>query len=327
MKTHSSSIESKVSWVGLVNLFTVYLIWGSTYLAIRVAVKGDTGFPPFILVSSRVILAGGLLLLLGIIQRQRIRLTRDELVTLVISGLLLWVGGNGLVSWSEKNVDSGLAALIVGATPIWVAVMEAIIDRKAPTMLLVGSLLIGFGGIAVLTVPVMRSGLDADIWPVIGLLVAALSWGAGSIFQGRRPLQLSPFVSSGYQHLFGCIGLLAISLAIGEKIPSPSTDAWLAWGYLVIFGSIIAFTSYINALHILPTNIVMTYAYVNPVIAVFLGWLVLGEAITSWTVLGTALVLLGVTGVFETRYKKKGNIVRELDGVGNNPGSNDHKNK
>ncbi len=304
MSDPTRSNTKQISWIGLLNLLTVYIVWGSTYLAIRIAVRDGLGFPPFFLAASRVILAGSLLLLFAVLQRQRIRLNRNELIVLAISGSLLWVGGNGLVSWSEQKVSSGLAALIVGATPIFVALMESAVDRKIPSLLLVGSLLIGFGGIVILTFPVIRSGIRSDVLSAIGLLVASFSWGAGSLLQSRNPVRISPFVSSGYQHLFGAFGLVILSLITKENFQSPPLEAWLAWGYLVVFGSVIAFTSFINVLQILPTNIVMTYSYVNPVIAVFLGWIVLDERITVWTIAGTLLVLLGVWGVFRTRYKK-----------------------
>ena len=152
-----------------------------------------------------------------------------------------------------------------------------------------------------LTLPVLRGGLHAEILSLVGILLAAVSWAGGSLLQSRKPVQLAPTVSSGYQHLFGAVGMIIMALVTGETFQSPPLQAWLAWGYLVIFGSLIAFTSYINALQILPTNIVMTYAYVNPVIAVFLGWVILKEPITGWTVAGTVLVLAGVMGVFRSR--------------------------
>lgn len=306
MRQQATTRDAQISWLGLLNLLTVYFVWGSTYLAIRIAVRDGAGFPPFIMAASRVVLAGSILLLFAALQRHRIRLNRSELIVLLISGSLLWVGGNGLVSWSEQKVSSGLAALIVGATPIFVALMESVIDRKVPSLLLVGSLLVGFGGIVVLTFPLIRSGIRADVLSAFGLLVASFSWGAGSLFQSRNPVKVSPLVSSGYQHLFGAFGLVILSLISKESFQSPPLDAWLAWGYLVVFGSILAFTSYINALQILPTSIVMTYGYVNPVIAVFLGWIILNEQITVWTISGTLLVLMGVWGVFRTRSKKSG---------------------
>jgi drug/metabolite transporter (DMT)-like permease len=219
--------------------------------------------------------------------------------------LLLWVGGNGLVSWAEQRVNSGLTALILGATPIWVALMEALLDRRLPSPLLMGSLLVGFAGITLLTLPTLLSGINADIVSVGAVLIAALSWGGGTLLQSRRPILLPPATSSGYQQLIGGAGQVLIALAISEPRPTPTPSAWLAWSYLVIFGSVLAFTSFIRAVNLLPINIVMTYPFVNPVIAVLLGRVILQEPITVWTIAGASLVLVGVAGVFRTRYYKR----------------------
>jgi drug/metabolite transporter (DMT)-like permease len=299
----SDSSLSNPKMTGLLHLFVVYFVWGSTYLAIRVTVREGAGFAPFTLGLSRVVVAGVLLVLWGALRRQRLIPTRQEWITLVVSGIMLWVGGNGLVNWAEQRMDSGISALIIAATPIWVAIVEAIIDRKLPSLRMVAALLIGFAGIAVLTVPTLRNGVQADFWAILGLLGAGFSWGTGSVFQSRKPVELSPQVSSGYQQLIGGVGFFLIVILLREPLPTPSSEAWLAWGYLVVFGSLLAFTSYIQALKLLPTKIVMTYPYVNPVIAVFLGWLILGEAVTIWTLGGAVLVLLGVTGVFRERYR------------------------
>jgi drug/metabolite transporter (DMT)-like permease len=300
-----SETHHSLSWSGLVSLFIVYFVWGSTYLAIRIAVGPGSGFPPFFMVSSRVLTAGTLLLVLAGLTRQRLRPTTPELITVIASGVLLWLCGNGLVSWAEQRSASGMAALIVGATPIFVAMIEAVIDRKPPSLLLIVSLLIGFSGIIVLSYPVLRSGIQADILSIGLLLVGAFSWGIGSLLQSRRPVGLQPMVSSGYQHLSGGIGLLAAALITHEPVPTPSHAAWMAWLYLVLIGSVLAFTSFVRALRLLPISIVMTYGYVNPVIAVLLGWLILGEPITIWTISGTALILLGVAGVFRVRSQSR----------------------
>jgi len=294
--------RTSLNFTGFLNLLVVYFVWGSTYLAIRVAVQNDGGFPPFVLGFSRVIAGGTLLLLWSILRGERIKPTRQEMVTLVISGLLLWVGGNGLVNWAEQRVDSGLAALIIAATPIWVAIVEATIDRKLPSWRMVGALLIGFSGIAVLIAPTLQDGVSADILSVIALLLAGLSWGSGSVFQTRKPVALTSVVNAGYQQLIGALGFGIIILFLGETWTSPGLEAWLAWGYLVIFGSLFAFTAFIRALKLLPTKIVMTYAYVNPVIAVFLGWVILGESVTIYNLGGALLVLIGVAGIFRERY-------------------------
>ncbi|HBX68258.1 MAG TPA: EamA family transporter [Chloroflexi bacterium] len=298
-----NSTEKNINLPGLLNLFVVYIVWGSTYLAIRVAVQEDGGFAPFILGFSRVIVAGTLLILWGVLRKERLKPNRQETITLVVSGLTLWVGGNGLVSWAEQRANSGLAALIIAATPIWVAIVEAMIDRKLPTLRMTAALLIGFGGIAVLTTPTLRQGVRADIISIVAILLAGLSWGIGSVVQSRRPVALTSVVSAGYQQLIGAIGFGFVILLLGETWSMPSPGVWLAWGYLVIFGSLFAFTAFIRALNLLPTKIVMTYPYVNPVIAVFLGWLILKEAVTPWTLAGAALVLLGVAGVFYERAR------------------------
>jgi len=295
--------EKKVTWAGMLNLLVVYFVRGSTYLAIRVAVREGSGFPPFAMGAMRILPAALILISWGALNRQRLKLTRRELVTLLFSGLLLWLGGNGLVNWSEQRADSSVAALTIAATPIWVAIIEAILDRRMPSLRFVGALLIGFSGIAVLSWPVLRSGVRADILSIFGLLVAGFSWGSGTILQSRRQVGVHSAMSAGYQQLFGGIGFVLVFILSNEPIPNPVPEAWWAWGYLVVFGSIFSFTAYVRAVELLPTSVVMTYPYVNPVIAVFLGRIILNEPITFWTIAGAVLVLLGVAGIFNERRK------------------------
>jgi drug/metabolite transporter (DMT)-like permease len=299
----STKITDNQNWVGFANLFVVYIVWGSTYLAIRVTVKDDGGFAPFILGLTRVITGGSLLLLWGKLRKERLRPTREEILTLLVTGCLLWVGGNGLVVWAEQRAESGLASLMLAATPIWIALIEAIIDRKLPTGRLTAALLVGFSGIAVLTAPNLKSGFSADAASIFALLLAGLSWGAGSIYQSRRPTRMGSVVNAGYQQVVGAIGFSVLVFISGETWSPPDSTAWMAWGYLVIFGSLLAFTSYLRAIELLPMKVVATYSYVNPVIAVFLGWLILGEKVTPWVLGGAALVLLGVMGVFQERTR------------------------
>ncbi|MEW6718092.1 MAG: EamA family transporter [Chloroflexota bacterium] len=293
---------SRWPWIGFLYLSIVYLVWGATYLAIRVAVQEGSGFPPFTMGAMRMMAASGILFLWSGLAGKRIKPSWQELLILSGSGLAMWLGGNGLVIWAEQRADSNLAALIIAATPIWVAMMEAIIDRKPPSIYLIGALIIGFAGIVVLSLPVLTSGLRADLGSVIALLLAALSWGLGLVLQSRKKVALSPIASSAIQHLAGGLGFFVVMWLMGEPLPTPIPQAWAAWGFLVVFGSVFAFTSLVRVLQILPTNIVMTYSYVNPVIAVFLGWLILDEKITLWTIGGAALVLIGVAGVFRERY-------------------------
>ena len=294
-----------LDWGGLLPLLVVYIVWGSTYLAIRVAVREGAGFPPFTLGLSRVLPAGLFLLLWARLSRHRVWPRRSEWLTLVGSGLLLWLGGNGLVMVAELRADSGYAALLITTTPFWVAALEAVLDRRGPSWLLAGSLLVGFSGVGVLSIPVLKEVGNADILASGALLLAALSWASGTVLQQRRPVSLSPQASSAYQQIIGGLGFLALVLLFQEPYPQPTKEAMLAWGYLLVFGSILAFTAYVVALRRLPARVVMTYAYVNPVIAVLLGWWLLDEPITGWTVAGAVLVLVGVAGIFRERQLRR----------------------
>jgi len=282
------------------HLLIVYIVWGSTYLGIRVAVQEGSGFPPMIMSATRVF-AGSLILvaLARFIQKQSLRLTKEEWVVLSVSGLALWWGGNGLVAIAEMTVPSGYAALIIACTPIWVAIIESILDKKRPSFFLVISLLIGVAGIAVLNWPAIVAGNLNDLRGLFLLIIAGLSWGAGSIYQKRGNIHTAPEISSAVQQFTGGIALLITSFIISEPTMNPVPSAWWAWGYLIIFGSVIAFTSFVKALKLLPPNVVFTYAFVNPVVAVILGFFILGEPITPWTFAGATLVIIGVLGVFK----------------------------
>ena len=293
--------EPKVSWKGLGHLCVVYVVWSSTYLAIRVAVRPGAGFPPFALAALRCLLGFPVLVLWARVRGLRVRPTWPEVRLLATSGVLLWTFGNAFVAVAEQRVDSALAAILIASTPIWVALLESIVDRRFPPKLLLVALLVGFAGTGLIGYPALRGGVRADAFAVGLLLVAALSWGGGSLLQRRRPIQLDAMVSAAYQMLFGGLGVLVISLAAGEPMPTPNLSAWLGFAFLLVFGSIISFTSFLKALHLLPTRLVFTYGYVNPVIATFLGWLILGETISTISLAGAGLVLLGVAGAFQVK--------------------------
>jgi len=280
----------------------VYLVWSSTYLAIRVAVRPGAGFPPFALAAMRCLLAAPLLLLWGRTRGMRVRPTRRDVLILVPSGVLLWAFGNAFVVLAEKRVDSALAAILIASTPIWVAVLESILDRRFPSKLVAAALLVGFLGVGLIGYPALRSGVRADALAVAALLFAALSWGGGSLLQRRVPVGLDPVVSAGYQILFGGIAVALMSVGFGEPLPAPTASAWVGFAFLLVFGSLISFTSFLKALHLLPTRLVFTYGYVNPVLAAFFGWLILGERIAGVTLAGAGLVLLGVAGAFRARH-------------------------
>lgn len=299
MKTSPKELDRS----GLLNLLVVYVVWSSTYLAIRLAVREGAGFPPFTLGFMRASVGALILLAWAYFRKQNIRPSKRETFLLIQSGILLWLGGNGLVTFAEQRVESGLAALMVAAIPIWSTIIESLLDRKYPSRQLAISLLVGFSGIAILSLPGLTSGIRADAIAMFALIGATLTWAIGSVLQARNPVKLSNRVNAGYQMLFGAIGFAVVALLLNEPRPSPTPEAWGAYVYLVIFGSVFAFTAYVTALQKLPTRIVMTYAYVNPVLAVLLGWFILNEQITIWTIGGSLLVLLGVTGVFRERFQ------------------------
>jgi drug/metabolite transporter (DMT)-like permease len=299
----SEEPESKtVSRRGLANLFVVYVVWSSTYLAIRVAVRAGSGFPPFTLGATRLLAAGCILLAVAIATRQNLKLSRDQLLVLAASGLLLWVGGNGMVNWAEQEAPSGFAALMLASIPIWVAATQAALKKERPSPVFMGSLSCGFAGVAVLTAPSLIAGTSIGLTDSVVLLIAAASWALGSVLQTRLNPGTSPLVSSAYQQLFGALGMGILVLVVNEPPAAPSAEALWAWGYLVVFGSVLAFTSYVTALRLLPTRIAMTYAYVNPILAVVLGSVVLQEQITPWTPVGAFLIVAGVAGVFRSRH-------------------------
>ena len=297
--------------MAFVHLGIVYLLWGTTFLAIRVAVRGGSGFAPFIMAGTRVLIASAMLFAIAWIAKQRLRPTKAELFVVAPAGLLLLTGANGLVTWSEQRVHAGPAALVIATMPIWASLMNAYLDRRSPSLLLFASLGAALLGVAVLSVPFLTSGVRGDALSILALLIAALSWAAGTVLQSRRPVKLEIYANSAYQNLIGALGFLTLSFLLGEPAPSPIPEAWIAWAYLIVFGSVIGFTSYVQTIRLLPLSVATTNAYVNPLVAVILGAIILSEPITAYTLVGTVLVLLGVAGVFRDRFRTQRALVAE----------------
>ena len=290
---------------GWISLIIVYVVWGSTYLAIRIAMQPGAGFEPFTLVTMRLLVSAGVLFLLAGVTRQKMKIPRGERLAVLLPGIFQWLAGNGFVTWAEKTVNSGYAALMVATTIIWVTIFESLIEKRrlsAKTFLILS---IGFAGLVFLNVPALRSDEGVDGFGVLILLFASISWGIGTLIQKYRRTTLTPTVSSAYQQLIGGIAVLGMRFILNEPLPAPTPAAWGAWLYLVVFGGILAYTAFIIAVRNLPTRIVMTYSYVNPLVALFLGWMVLKEEITSWTIIGAGLILLSVFGIYKTKTAAK----------------------
>jgi drug/metabolite transporter (DMT)-like permease len=279
-------------------LATIYVVWGSTYLAIRVMVET---MPPLLAAGVRFAVAGAIFwVALRVIRgADAMRITRRQALGAGIVGTLLCFGGNGLVTVAEQDVPSGLAALIIGSVPLWVVVLRSAHGERVPRGTLAG-VLVGFAGLAVLVLPGDRPG-DAPLWGVLLIVAAAVSWASGSFYSKKLPLPENSLVSTAWQMLLGGAGMIVVGLIAGEAgqvEPSRfSTDSLLAFLYLIFIGSLAAFTAYVWLLRNVPISTVATYAYVNPVIAIVLGWWILSEDITPTVIAGAAAIVLSVAAV------------------------------
>jgi drug/metabolite transporter (DMT)-like permease len=292
-------------------LVTVYIVWGSTYLAIAYVV--DT-LPPFLAGSARFLAAGGLLLafLLAQDRWRRARgkpsaLARPKLAewrTAAIVGTLLLLGGNGLVMVAEQRIPSYIAAVIIATVPIWMNLFEALLIRRLPSMLTLGGLVVGLVGVVLLLLPVQ--GVESvDAFGVALLVICTLSWASGSIYARRAPLPSNQLLGSGMEQLSGGAVMLAVALLAGEAGQlagaSVSTASLLGLAYLIVFGSLLAYTAYVWLLEHAAVSTVATYAYVNPVVAVALGVLFRGETLTPRTLLAAALIIGAVVAMVSGR--------------------------
>lgn len=279
-------------WKVWLALGTVYVVWGSTYLAIRVAVRT---LPPFLMASIRYLVAGGLLYAWSIRRGDRHddRPGARQWLAAGVVGALLLLGGNGVVSWAEQRVPSGLAALLVAAVPLWMALFDRMWFRQRLAWRMATGLVLGFGGIALLIGG--GPGARGDLLGTLALMGAAASWAIGSLYSRRAPLPSRSLVGTGMESLVGGALLGIVGLATGEATRfhpgRVSAASWLALAYLVVMGTIVAFSAYAWALRNARTSLVSTYAYVNPAVAVFLGWLLLGEPVTARTLVGGAVIV------------------------------------
>lgn len=280
-------------WVALV---TVYLVWGSTYLAIRVVVETA---PPLLAMGARFLLAGVLLGSFLTLRRgsDALRVRPRQLGGTAVVGLLLLLGGNGGVAVAEQTVPSGLTALLVAATPLWLVCLRTVARDRPARLSLVGTVL-GFLGIAVLVRPGASLGDGVHTGGLLLVVGAAGCWALGSFLSSRLPMPRDAFVATTWEMLLGGAGLTVVAVLRGEaagfEIDQVSGAAWAWLAYLVLIGSIVAFSAYVWLLHHAPISLTATYAYVNPVVAVLLGALVLAEPVTGAVVAGGAIVVLGV---------------------------------
>jgi drug/metabolite transporter (DMT)-like permease len=277
----------------------VYILWGSTYLGIRLAIET---LPPFLMAGTRFTLAGLILLTWSRLKGERFVSALSQWQKALIVGGLLLLGGNGGVTWAEKYVATSLAALLVSTEPLWVVILNWILTRKRPNWLVLLGVLIGLAGVTLLVSDGLARGSGNSSWlSLVGggvVILAGFAWAAGSVYSNRHPIGASTSMASGMQMLSGGCLLLVLALASGDvgrlNLANASWTSIGAFFYLLVFGSLVGFTAYSWLLNNVTPAMATTYAYVNPVVAVFLGWLIAGEPLTMRMLLAAVVIISSV---------------------------------
>jgi drug/metabolite transporter (DMT)-like permease len=271
---------------------TVYIAWGSTFIALSIVVRD---LPPLMAMAGRHLVAGSVLLAFALPRgdRKRDPIGWTQIGAAFVFGGLLFLLSHGLLAWAQQTVPAGVAALLAGSIPIWMALFDRVAyGRRLRASAYVGFVL-GFVGLAFLIDPFGEGSIDR--LGAIAILFGAVSWAAGSLYSRGAPLPRRPLVSAGLASLCGGILLSISSIATGELGDATWTlDALLALAYLIVVGSFVGFTAYVWLLRAAPTSLVATYAYVNPIVAVFLGWALLDEDITLQMVVSGAAIIVAV---------------------------------
>ena len=308
--------DRRAIWLGLGIL---YVVWGSTYLGIAVAVET---IPPFLMAALRFGLAGAVLLTwVAVRQRGELRLpSRREVRDTSIVGALLLGGGMGMVAWGEQTIPSGITALLIALMPVWIAVLGRLaLGERLPRLAGIG-IVVGFVGVAVLAGPTALGASDAlDAAGLSALIVSPIAWSIGSLFATHRAvLPQHPLMATGTQMVAGAVVLALMSVATGEPgrfdAAAVSTESIAAFLYLTVIGSLLAFTTFGWMLRVAPLPLVATYAYVNPIVAVVLGALVLSEPIEPRTLVAGAIIVGAVALIVTARGRMTapGTVVAEI---------------
>jgi drug/metabolite transporter (DMT)-like permease len=280
-------------------LGTIYVVWGSTFMAVTIAVRD---LPPLLSMGIRHLAAGAILLAWALPRgdREGDRIGGRELRAAFVFGGALFLVGHGGLAWAQQTVPSGVAALLIGSIPLWMALLDRVVFGKRLHLSAYVGLVAGFLGLAFLLDPFGAGSVDR-----VGALVAvgaAFAWAAGSLYSRGATLPKRPLVSAGLAALCGGVLLTVFSAASGEfRDARFSAESLAAVAYLVVVGTLIGFTAYVWLLRAAPISLVSTYAYVNPIVAVFLGWAILGEAVTARTLLAGAVIVTAVALIVSAR--------------------------
>ncbi len=283
----------------------IYFIWGSTYLAIKYALEA---IPPFIMMGTRS-LGAGLILYLWSRARGDEKVKRENIIPIVIIGILFFLVGHGLLAWGQQRIASGSAALLVASEPLWIAVVEAFLirDDRATSRTIIG-LVCGFLGISILLAPGQNLGAhDMDFLSAFAILLGTLSWAIGAVYSRVAKLPKAPALAAGLELVVGGFLLVTSGLLMGEgsrlQLEALPIRSVLGLMYLIVFGSVVAFTSYVWLLSLTSATRVATHTYVNPVIAVFLGWAIAGEPMSWQTFVATIIIVISVYLVLGQKRK------------------------
>ena len=295
--THAPT-SSRDRTLAFIALGVVYIVWGSTYVGIRLVIAH---MPPFVAAAIRFLLAGGALLLFTLVSGRWTRPTREQLRNAILVGILLMGIGNGLIMWAQKSIPSGITALLVATFPLWLTLAEALMSRGASLRLpVVSGVLVGLVGVLMIAAArddVSFTGAGTPIAALIAVQAASICWTIGYIKAKSLKERLPLVMASGLEMTSGGLFLLLQSIVYREEWDRVLRAPWTAWAgilFLAVFGSIIGFTAFSFTRHTLPSHIVGTYAYVNPLVAVIFGRLFFAESISHQTVIGGALILAAV---------------------------------
>jgi len=298
------------SWSGIGNLLIVYIVWGSTYFAVKITVTGPPAIAPLQLQTWRIWAAALLLIAIGLARTRRLpRLSTRQLAICAASGISMWVAGNGLATLASRHAASGFVVMAMGVIPIWTTLISSIIERTRPSRSTVAGLAIGLLGLLLVVGPPVflanSPSVEAgySVWLAFVLCAAGFTWSLGSLIQKPLFTAISPIWAAGLQTLAAAIVLTGICSANGIALMPPldlSPSQVAAFLYLVICGSVISLLAYIAVMRIYSPAIASTFAYVNPLVGVMLGWAVLGEKPTPISLVGIAVILTGVAVIMIT---------------------------
>jgi len=294
----------------------IYLIWGSTYLAIKYAVET---IPPLLAMGSRSVLAGAILYVWAR-ARGAANPRREHYPALIIIGAAFFLVGHGLLGWAEQHVASGLAALLVASEPLWIAGFEGVILKNfVITRRILAGLLLGFVGIILLVIPTSPIGdvsTDLHVIGGVAVLIATLSWSGGAVYSRVALLPRSPMLTAGMQLLIGGTLLLITGVLLGEynqlQAHPVSLKSVFGLTYLLIFGSLVAFNAYVWLLRVVPVTRIATHTYVNPIVALLIGWLVDREPLTPAMLIATTVIIIAVWLVLQSNPQRKSSAQSEI---------------